>query len=130
MTSINWFVLAFLGLVVLALVVYAIVVLVVGRTALDLAHWDQSGQPVLDRTDACYWKLGFYLNPQDSALIVPKRNPNFGTTINIGHPKGWLVAACLSPAGGGPADRPGRSAAIASSALVGVALRKLISNQA
>ena len=95
MTSIIWFVLAFLGVVVLALVVYAILVLLVGRTALDLAHWDQPGQPVLDRTDARYWKLGFYLNPQDPALIVPKRNPNFGTTINIGHPKGRLVAASL-----------------------------------
>ncbi len=95
MTSFIWFLSAFLGLVVLALVVYAILVLLVGRTALDLAHWDQSGQPVLDRTDARYWKLGFYMNPQDPALFVPKRNPNFGTTINIGHPKGRLVAASL-----------------------------------
>src|SRR5438128_9061113 len=93
MTSFTWFVLAFLGLVVLALVVYAILVLLVGRTALDLADWDQPDQPVLDRTDARYWKLGFYLNPQDPALFVPKRNPNSGTTINIGHPKGRLVAA-------------------------------------
>ena len=95
MTSFTWFVLAFLGLVVLALVVYAILVLLVGRTALDLAYWDQPGQPVLERTDAPYWKLGFYLHPQDPALFVPKRNPNFGTTINIGHPKGRLVAASL-----------------------------------
>ena len=86
MTSFIWFMLAFLGLVVLALVVYAI---------LDLAYWDQSGQPVLDRTDARNWKLGFYLNPQDPALFVPKRNPNTGTTINIGHPRGRLVAASL-----------------------------------
>ena len=26
---------------------------------------------------------------------MPKRNPNFGTTINIGHPKGRLVAASI-----------------------------------
>ena len=95
MTSIIWFVWAILGLVVLVLVVYAILVLLVGRTALDRAHRDQPGQPVLDRTDARYWKLGFYLNPQDPALIVPKRNPNFGTTINIGHSKGRLVATSL-----------------------------------
>ena len=97
MTSITiiWFVDALLSPVVLALVVYAILVLSVGRSALDLADFDQSGQPVLDRRDARYWKLGFYLNPQDPALIVPKRNPKFGTTINIGHPKGRLVAASL-----------------------------------
>lgn len=95
MTSFTWFVLVFLGLVVLALVVYAIRVLLVGRTARDLVHWDQPVQPVLDRTDVRYWKLGFYLNPQDPTLFVPKRNPNLGTTINIGHPKGRLVAASL-----------------------------------
>src|SRR5713226_5177903 len=95
MISFTWFMLAFLGLVVLALVVYAILILLVGRTVLDLAHWDQSGQPVLDRTDARNWKLGFYLNPQDPALFVPKLNPNTGTTINIGHPRGRLVAASL-----------------------------------
>jgi len=95
MTSIIWFVLVFLGLVVLALVVYAMLVLLVGRSALDLAHWDKSGQPVLDRRDARYWKLGFYMNPQDPALMVPKRNPNLGTTVNIGHPRGRLVAASL-----------------------------------
>src|SRR6266567_3728024 len=95
MTSFIWVLLAILGLVVLALVVYAILVLLVGRTARDLADFDQSGQPVLDRTDARYWKLGFYLNQEDPALFVPKRNPNFGTTINIGHPKGRLVAASL-----------------------------------
>jgi uncharacterized membrane protein len=95
MTSIIWLVSAFLGLVVVLLVVYAILILVVGRGALGLAHWDQSGQSVLDRTDARYWKLGFYLNPQDPGLFVPKRNPAFGTTINIGHPKGRLVAASI-----------------------------------
>ena len=95
MTSFIWFISVFLGLVVLALVVYAILVLLVGRSALDLTDFDQSGQLVLDRTDVRYWKLGFYLNPQDSALFVPKRNPNLGTTINIGHPKGRLVAASI-----------------------------------
>ena len=95
MTSFTWFLLVLLGPVALALVVYAILVLRVGRSAIDLAHWDQSGQPVLDRTDAHYWKLGFYLNPQDSALFVPKRNPTLGTTINIGHRKGRLVAASI-----------------------------------
>ena len=97
MTSIAivWVVYTFLGLVVLALVVYAILVLLVGRTAPDLTHSYQSGQPVLDRTDARYWKSGFYRNPQDPALFVPKRNPNLGITVNIGHPKGRLVAASL-----------------------------------
>jgi len=95
MTSIIWIVLAFLGLVVLALVVYAFLILLAGRTAPNLAYWDLSGQSVFDRTDARYWKLGFYLNPQDPALFVPKRDPNYGSTINIGHPKGRLVAASI-----------------------------------
>ncbi|HET8854248.1 MAG TPA: hypothetical protein VFN02_17150 [Ktedonobacteraceae bacterium] len=94
-TWFTWLMVVLLGPVALALVVYAILVLLVGRTALDLAYGDQPGQPVLDRTDARYWKLGFYLNPQDSALFVPKRDPTLGTTINIGHRKGRLVAASI-----------------------------------
>ncbi len=95
MTLFTWSLLAFLSPVILTLVVYAILVLLVGRTALDLAHGDQPGQPELGRMDARYWKLGFYLNPQDPALFVPKRNPALGTTINIGHAKGRLVAASI-----------------------------------
>ena len=95
MISFAGFILALLALVALALVVYAILIWLAGRTAPGLAYRDLSGQPVLDRTDARYWKLGFYLNPQDPALFVPKRDPNLGTTINIGHPKGRLVAASI-----------------------------------
>jgi uncharacterized membrane protein len=95
LTSFTWLMVILLGPVALALVVYAILVLLAGRTALDLAYWDQPGQPELDRTDAHYWKLGFYLNSQDTALFVPKRNPRLGTTINIGHSKGRLVAASI-----------------------------------
>jgi uncharacterized membrane protein len=95
MTSLTWFVLVLLGMVVLALVVYALLILLGGRTAADPVYWDMPGQTGLDRTDARYWKLGFYMNPQDPALFVPKRNPNLGGTINIGHPKGRLVAASI-----------------------------------
>ena len=35
------------------------------------------------------------MNSQDPGLLVPKRNPILGVTINIGHPKGRLVAASL-----------------------------------
>jgi uncharacterized membrane protein len=92
MTSSDWFTSVFVGLVVLALVVYAILILLVGRNTADLAYLEQPDQQVLDRTDARYWKLGMYLNPQDPALFVPKL---LGWTINIGHPKGRLVAASL-----------------------------------
>jgi uncharacterized membrane protein len=91
----DWFTLVFVGLVVLALVVYAILILLIGRNTADLTYLEQPDQPVLDRTDARYWKLGMYLNPQDPALFVPKRNPVLGWTINIGHPKGRLVAASI-----------------------------------
>ena len=95
MTSDTWFALVFLGIVALALVVSALLILLGGRTAPDPAHWDMPGQTGFDRTDARYWKLGFYMNPQDPGLLVPKRNPISGWTFNIGHPKGRLVAASL-----------------------------------
>ncbi len=62
MTSTVWVVLAFLGLVALAPVVYAILILLAGRTTLDLTDFDQFGWSVRDHTDPRYWKLGFYLN--------------------------------------------------------------------
>src|SRR6266852_152702 len=64
MTSFFLFLLVFLSLVAPALVVYATRVLLAGRLTPDLTGFDQPDQPVLDRTDTRYWKLGFYLNPQ------------------------------------------------------------------
>lgn len=31
---------------------------------------------------------GLYNDPNDPRVIVPKMNPNFGWTFNIGHPTG------------------------------------------
>jgi hypothetical protein len=49
MTSFSWFVLVFLGLVVLALVVYVILIWQTGRAAQNPAYGDQPGLPLLDR---------------------------------------------------------------------------------
>lgn len=87
------FLVVLLGPVALALVVWAILVLLAGRSAPDRADFAPPDQPGFDRRDLRYWKLGFYRNPQDSALWVAKRNPSLGTTLNIGHLKGRLVAA-------------------------------------
>ncbi|PBQ32362.1 hypothetical protein CNR22_11465 [Sphingobacteriaceae bacterium] len=33
------------------------------------------------------WKWGFiYFNPDDTRIVVLKRNPLFGVTLNFGHP--------------------------------------------
>ncbi len=71
-----------LGIVFLALVGLAIGVLV--RPTIPPQGFD--------RSDARYWKLGFYSNPADPGLFVPKRNPALGGAINIGHPRGRLIA--------------------------------------
>jgi uncharacterized membrane protein len=93
MTSVSWFGLVFLSIVALVLVVYALLILLGGRTPPDPAHWDMPSQTGFDRTDERYWKLGLYMNPQDPGLLVPKRNPISGWTFNIGHPKGRFIAA-------------------------------------
>jgi uncharacterized membrane protein len=37
------------------------------------------------------WKWGlFYYNKEDNRLLVDKRNPNLGGTINFAHPKSYL----------------------------------------
>lgn len=38
-----------------------------------------------------YWKWGlFYYNPEDKRIIVDKKNPNNGSTLNFAHPKSYL----------------------------------------
>ena len=49
-----------------------------------------------------YDKLGFYHDPWDERLIVPKRDPDMGWTINLSHRNGRLAlyavwAAALLP---------------------------------
>lgn len=39
-----------------------------------------------------YDGLGFYHGPDDPRLVVPKRIPIMGWTINVSHPKAPLLA--------------------------------------
>jgi uncharacterized membrane protein len=48
-----------------------------------------------ESTDARFWKAGcFYVNPNDSALWVPKRY-GIGYTLNFGRPVAWVVMGVL-----------------------------------
>jgi uncharacterized membrane protein len=48
-----------------------------------------------ESTDARFWKAGvFYVNPNDSALLVPKRY-GFGYTLNFGRPVAWVLMAVI-----------------------------------
>lgn len=40
-----------------------------------------------------YWKLKglIYYNKEDERIIVDKRNPKYGTTLNFAHPKSYFV---------------------------------------
>lgn len=43
------------------------------------------------RSDPKNWKWRlFYYNKADSRLLVDKRNPNLGSTINFAHPKSYF----------------------------------------
>lgn len=50
-----------------------------------------------------YWKYGFYVNPEDGRLWVPRPQNPRSRTINIGHPNGirafalFLLALTLLP---------------------------------
>jgi uncharacterized membrane protein len=38
------------------------------------------------------WRMGvFYVNKNDPRVIVPKRNPGLGMTLNFGNPVTYLV---------------------------------------
>lgn len=48
---------------------------------------------ILDKwhNDPKNWKWGmFYYNKEDKRLLVDKKNPNLGGTINFAHPKSYL----------------------------------------
>ena len=46
-------------------------------------------------TDAQFWHAGlFYFNPNDSALMVPKRI-GFGHTLNFGRPLAWVILGLI-----------------------------------
>ena len=48
------------------------------------------------RNDPDNWVLGvFYFNKNDKRLLLPKRNPAFGITINFANPKAYLFIAAF-----------------------------------
>lgn len=52
---------------------------------------DRRPAPVMFRDDERYWRGGlFYNNPDDPAILVPKRF-GLGWTLNFGHPQSKLL---------------------------------------
>lgn len=49
------------------------------QTQIDDAEWENPAN----------WHAGFYFSRRDSRSFVPKRNPNFGATINFARPAGY-----------------------------------------
>ena len=45
--------------------------------------------------DGRYDWLGLYHDTDDPRLFVPKRNPSFGSTINLGHPCGLATLTLI-----------------------------------
>ena len=67
-----------------SLVVCIVLSAIVGVRA---AVYLQYPKPVLQETDAAHWRLrGLYVNRQDPALFVPRRNGP-GWTLNFGRPQ-------------------------------------------
>lgn len=77
----------FLVLVALALIIWKRTT-VPEPTEEELA--DARGNPIGDRTEDRYWRWGFYVNPNDAALMVEKRF-GIGYTFNMAHPKAWVL---------------------------------------
>ncbi len=87
----------------LALVVAFVVLLVVAVFLFaPIAHLRKpanpasspEGEDVIFRDDDRYWYGFLYYNPDDPAVMVPKRY-GFGYTINLGHPFGKVFIAII-----------------------------------
>ncbi len=47
--------------------------------------------------DPSNWRGGiFYFNRRDPRVMVPKRNPTLGWTLNFGNPVSWLILASIA----------------------------------
>ena len=80
-----------------------IIILII--TTFGIAHWQQNKINNLEEKfiddlpeeqesagkQQILWKWGFYYNPGDPRILVPKRMAGMGWTINIGRPVGKLV---------------------------------------
>lgn len=89
--------------IVLLLVFVALLVFAVYLFA-PLRRSPQANGPVarrplpglIDRDDARYWYGGFfYFNPDDPAVLVPKRF-GLGFTVNLGHPLGKVFIIAMA----------------------------------
>ena len=89
------------GVVAAAAVAFAVGVLGLIGTVAYAHRTDPPAAPadgaatLTHRDDDRHWRGGLiYVNPDDPALLVPRRN-GLGLTINFGHPWGWVVLAAL-----------------------------------
>jgi uncharacterized membrane protein len=63
----------------------------INKLELSTMIWDEKELEERDR-DPRKWKWGiFYYNPNDDRLIVPKRNPKRGATMNLANPRSYLI---------------------------------------
>lgn len=68
---------------------------IVGYVALRAFRMESIALAGQNSTEGRFWRAGlFYFNPEDSALMVPKRS-GFGYTLNFGRPVCWLIFALL-----------------------------------
>ncbi|MGH9398682.1 MAG: DUF5808 domain-containing protein [Terriglobia bacterium] len=81
------------------ILVLAMLVILAWSRMNDMA--DESGSPagaaaapIGDRTEDRYWKWGFYINPNDSALLVERR-VGIGFTFNLANPKAWVILVLI-----------------------------------
>ncbi|NLK75175.1 MAG: hypothetical protein GX288_07805 [Clostridiales bacterium] len=88
-------------------IIAPVIILVVGL--LGIAHWQQKKLRSLEDTFAgtisdvneeLYeeepkWKWGFYHNPKDPRILVPKRLSGMGWTFNTGHPVGRALSLAI-----------------------------------
>ena len=49
----------------------------------------------VERPEKRYWKYGFYVNPEDPRLWVPRPSRPQSRTVNLGHPRGMTVLAAM-----------------------------------
>lgn len=42
------------------------------------------------------YKRGFYSDPSDRRLVVPKMNPALGWTVNVAHPQARLALVAIA----------------------------------
>lgn len=79
----------------LVLLIVAVVVIRDMRREIRAKHSNRSGPPGDGTPDRC-WKLGLiYYNPDDPAVMVPKRF-GYGWTFNFARPLVWIVVVVIS----------------------------------